>query len=155
MCPADCLQSRLGQTPVLYLALRHQVLDRAGYVFDRHFRIDTMLIEQIDAVGAESLEHAVDHAFDMIWPAVKPGASLAGLLIDVPAELGGDHDPVPERRHALTENALHLMWAVGFGCVEERNAAVVGCSNDVDHLSPRRDRRLIRAAHVLHADTDR
>ncbi len=46
------------------------------------------------------------------------------------------------------------MRAIGLGGVEESDATVEGCPDDVDHLGPGRDRRLVRAAHVLHAETD-
>jgi hypothetical protein len=35
------------------LALRHEVLDRARDVFDRYLGVDSMLVEEIDAVGPE------------------------------------------------------------------------------------------------------
>ena len=39
------------------LSLVHQVLNRSGNVFDRHFRIDAMLIEEVYAVGPQPFEH--------------------------------------------------------------------------------------------------
>lgn len=47
--------------------------------------------------------------------AVQPRQALAGLLVDVPAELGGDHHLIAERRHALAEDALDLEGAIGLG----------------------------------------
>ena len=55
-------EPHLGQAPVQDLALRHQVLDRAGDVLDRDLGVDAVLVEEIDAVGAEALEHALDDA---------------------------------------------------------------------------------------------
>ena len=66
--------------------------------------------------------------------AVEPRTPLAGLLIDVPAELRCDHDLVAERRHAFAEDALHLVRTVGLGRVEEGDATVEGRPDDVDHL---------------------
>ena len=80
--------------------------------------------------------------------------ALAGFLVDVPAELRGDHDLVAERLDAFAENPLHLVRAIGFGRVVERDAALEGRPDDVDHLRPGRDRGLIGAAHVLDADAD-
>ena len=51
---------RFRETEVQHLALSDQLLDRAGDVLDRHVRIDAMLVEQIDAVGAETLERCLD-----------------------------------------------------------------------------------------------
>ena len=61
MRPAQRLQAHFGQAPMQDLALRHQVLDRAGDVLDRDLRVDAVLVEQVDAVGAQALEHAVDY----------------------------------------------------------------------------------------------
>ena len=89
-----------------------------------------------------------------LGPAVEPRAPLAGLEIDVPAELGCDHDLVAERRDAFAEDPLHLMRPVRLGRVEEGDATVEGRPDDVDHLGPAGDRRLIGAAHVLNAEAD-
>ena len=48
----------------------------------------------------------------------------------------------------------HLVRAVGLGRVEEGDAAIEGGPDDVDHLGPGGDRRLIGAAHVLDAEAD-
>ena len=53
---ADRLRAGLGQAEVLDLARLDQVLDRAGDVFDRHIRIDAVLVEQVDDVGPQALE---------------------------------------------------------------------------------------------------
>jgi hypothetical protein len=47
------------------LALSDQLFDRAGDVLDRDVRIDAMLIEKIDAVGAEALERGIDDRLDV------------------------------------------------------------------------------------------
>ena len=85
---------------------------------------------------------------------LSPGRRVAGLLIDVPTELRCNNHLVPERRDAFAENSLHLMWAVSLCGVEERDAAIEGCPDDAYHFGPRWDRRLVSAAHILHADAD-
>jgi hypothetical protein len=95
------------------LAFGHQVFDRPGDVLDRDLRIDPMLVEEVDAVGAKALEHPLDGQLDVGRAAVESGAARAGFEVDVPAELGCDHDPVSEGRDALPENALDLMRASG------------------------------------------
>src|SRR5216684_3458260 len=42
---------------------------RAGDVFDRHVRIDAVLIEQIDDIGLEPLERGRRNLFDVLRPA--------------------------------------------------------------------------------------
>jgi len=51
-----------------------------------------VLIKKIDAVGAQSLEHAFDGQLDMFGTAVEFRTTLAGLRVDVPAELRCDAD---------------------------------------------------------------
>jgi len=52
MCSADCVHAGFGKTKVPYLALGNQFLHRTSHVFDRHIRINTVLIEQINVFGA-------------------------------------------------------------------------------------------------------
>ena len=47
----DCLHSRFRKAEVLHFAFLDQVLHRARHVLDRHVRVDTVLIEQIDDIG--------------------------------------------------------------------------------------------------------
>jgi hypothetical protein len=61
------------------LSLRHQVLDRASDVLDRHRGIDTVLVKQVDAISAQALEHAFDGELDALRPAVESGAALTWL----------------------------------------------------------------------------
>jgi hypothetical protein len=87
-------------------------------------------------------------------PAVQPGKSFPGFLVDVPAELSGDHDLVAERLHRFPKDPFHLMRPVRFCCVEERDATIERRPDDVDHLGTGGDRRLIGATHVLDAEAD-
>lgn len=80
-----------------------------------------MLIEQIDAIRAQALEHSLDDLLDVLGPTVEPGTPLTGLLIDVPAKLGGDDDLVSEGRHGLAQDPLHFEGAIGLGGIKERH----------------------------------
>ena len=84
----------------------------------------------------------------------EPRKSRACFLIDVPTELCCDHDLVAERRDAFSEDTFHLMRAVSLGCVVKGDATLEGRSDDVDHLGPAGDGRLIGAAHILDAEPD-
>ncbi|MNR50242.1 hypothetical protein D3C85_1697330 [compost metagenome] len=61
------------------LALGHQVLHRPGDVLDRHLGIDAVLIQQVDAVGAQTLQHRLHRQLDMVRAADETGAALAGF----------------------------------------------------------------------------
>jgi hypothetical protein len=73
-----------------------EVLD----IFDRHVRVNTVLIKQADNINLEPLERALYGLLDVLWPAVQPRHALhpTGIEIrtDVEPEFGSDH-------HLLTE----------------------------------------------------
>jgi len=68
-------------------------------------RIDAVLVEKIDVVGAEASQHRVRCALDVLRLAVEP-AALARRRINVKAELGGDHDLVAERRQRFPDQGF-------------------------------------------------
>ena len=79
--PADGSHAGFGQPEMPDLALLDQVLDGSRHVFDRHGRIDAMLIEQIDAVGPEPFQRRVGdllmcsgRLFRPSWPNSLPNA---------------------------------------------------------------------------------
>ena len=102
---ADRLHACFGQAEVLDLAFLDQVLHRAGHVFDRHVRIDAVLIEQIDALDLEPLERGLGDLSDVLRPAVQ-ATLLARLRIEVEPELGGDHHLLAERARGLRPRVL-------------------------------------------------
>ena len=154
MRATQSLEPHFGQAPVPHLALLHKVQNNAGDVLDRDGRVDAVLVKEVDAVGLQSLQHSIDDNADVFGLAVQSGKSLPGFLVDVPAELGGDHDIVAERLHRFPKDPFHLMGPVRFCCVEERDATIERRADDVDHLETGGDRRLIGATHVLDAEAD-
>jgi hypothetical protein len=48
----DCFLTRLREAEVQHLALCDEILDRTSHVFDRHGRIHSVLVIQVDAVGS-------------------------------------------------------------------------------------------------------
>lgn len=79
------------------LAFRDQLLHRARDILDRHLRIDSVLIEQIDELRPQSLERSLGDALDVLGPAVE---AVPRAAIGIETELGGDHDPVANRASA-------------------------------------------------------
>ena len=69
----------------LTLPCLNQILHRSGDVFDRHVRVNPMLIEQVDDIHLEPLERALDGLLDVLRPAVQarrpfiPRGSKSGL----------------------------------------------------------------------------
>jgi hypothetical protein len=77
MSSADGLDAGLRQAEMLDLALDDQLLDGAGDVFDRHVEIDTMLVEQVDAICLQALERRLRHGLDMLGAAVGAAGARA------------------------------------------------------------------------------
>jgi hypothetical protein len=73
---ADGLRTWLREAEMLHLALGDQVLDRGGYVLDRHVRVDAMLIEEINHLDAQPLQRRVAHLADVLGPVC--GARVIG-----------------------------------------------------------------------------
>ena len=62
---------------MLDLALRDQVLHRAGDVLDRHIGIDPMLIEEIDRLDPQPLQRAFGRLPDAFGAAVEAAGRSA------------------------------------------------------------------------------
>jgi hypothetical protein len=75
----DRLHARFRKAEVLDLALLDQLLHRASDVFDRHVRIDAVLIEEINALGLQAFERGLGDLPDVLWPAVKARLRVSGF----------------------------------------------------------------------------
>ena len=110
------LNARLRHPEMPDLALRDQFLDRSRDVLDRHIRIDPMLIEKVDRLNSEAFQRAFDSLPDALRP-TGDAAVLAGLEVDVEAELGRNHHLIahrcaePRRRPPRSRTALALAAA--------------------------------------------
>lgn len=129
MRTAHRLHARLREAEVLDLALADQLLDHARNVLDGHVRVDTVLIEEIDAVGLEPLERCIGHLPDALGPAVHARFGVPVLE----AELGRDHDLVAEGSQGLAHH-FFVQGTIGFGGVEERHTALEGFPDQRDRV---------------------
>jgi hypothetical protein len=143
------LHAGLRQPEVPDLAFLNQLLDGAGDVFDRHVLIDAVLIEEVDRVCPEPLQRAFDCSTDVVGIAVE----RAGLL-EIPAELGRDHDLLANRSQRLTDKLLICERAVDLCGVEERDATFDRGSDQGDHLLSV-GRRPVAEAHPHTAEPER
>ena len=123
-----------GEAEVFDFAGGDEVPDGSGYVFNGHFGVDAVLVEEIDAVGLEALEGLFADLLDVLGFAVEGlGAGLAaGDAVE--AELGGDNDLVAVRREGFADEDFVGEGAVDFGGVEEGDAEVDGFVHEVDHF---------------------
>ena len=127
---ADGLHAGFGQTEVLDLARGDQFFHRAGHVFHRHGGIDPVLVEQVDAIGAQTLQRRIAHGADAFWAAVL---ALAAVTV-LEAEFGGDDDLVAHRLQRLAKQVFVSERTIGLGGVKERDALVVGRTDKLDGL---------------------
>ena len=153
MGAADGVGTGFGEPEVGDLAGGDEVLDGAGDVLDRDGRVDTVLVEQVDALDAESLQRAVDGLADVVRPAVE-AATFSGLWVEAPPELGGDDDLVADRTECFTDECLVGERAVDLGGVEERDAEVDGGADQADHRVRVVDGSVV-GAHAHAAETER
>ena len=58
------------------------LLDGAGDILDWHRGIDAVLVEQIDAIRAQALEHSLDGQLDVVGTTVEIRSALAGSARD-------------------------------------------------------------------------
>src|SRR5579875_2435153 len=105
MSAAERLDPGLRHTETFDLALGDQLPHGAGDIFDRHVRIDAVLVEQIDRLDAQAPEGSLDGAADVIGPAADAPV-LPGARIDVETELGGDDDPLAVGPQCLADDLL-------------------------------------------------
>jgi hypothetical protein len=144
MGSADGRCARLGEAEVENFALLDEIADRPGHLLDRYLRIDAVLIEQIDAVGAKALQRAFDGDADVRRAAVHRADAANGVR-DKP-ELARDTHLVAEWGERLAHKLFVRIWAVDLGCIEEGDAVLMGFTKDSDAL------RLICGRSVVGAD---
>jgi uncharacterized protein YbjT (DUF2867 family) len=85
-----------------------EFLHGPGDVFDGHVRVDPVLVEQVDPVGAEPCQRGVDGVADVPGPAVQrlAGVALAGGGVDVEAELRRDDHAVADGGERLADEGF-------------------------------------------------
>ena len=82
------------QSPVQYLSLLHQILDRSGNFFHRHVWIDTVLVQKVNIICTQPPERPFHCATDMVGTAVQSGRLP---FLDPETELRADFHFVTER----------------------------------------------------------
>src|SRR6184192_3127144 len=110
--------------------MRDQFLDRSRHVFDRHVRVDTVLIIEIQDVCPEPFQRTLNALFDALGPAVLD-LLPAGITSD--PELGGDHHLSAYWRQRLPNELFVGVRTVNFGGIEECDAAFDGRADERDH----------------------
>jgi hypothetical protein len=62
-----------------------------------------VLVEEVDAVGLESLQHPFGRGLDVVGAAFQAATAFSRLEVDVPAELRGYHDLIADWRQRFAD----------------------------------------------------
>ena len=123
---ADLVGGPLARAPVQRLAGRHDVAHRPHRLLERRVGVGPVAVEDVDEVGAEPLERAVDGVEQVL--AVERVPHVRDV-VEAPVHLRGQHVR-PSWPAELGDDAAHdrlaLAAGVGLGVVEEVAAGVVG-----------------------------
>ena len=149
---ADRGGARLGQPEVPHLARGDQLADGPGDVLDGHVRVDAVLVEEVDHVGAAAAAATRRR---------RGGSARGGCRVplhravhDVPAELRRDHHLVAHGCQGLADELLVDVGAVHLGGVEERDAEVHGAAQHGDHVLARAGVGPVAHGHAHGAEAD-
>jgi hypothetical protein len=108
-----------------------QFTERSRDLFDRHFRIGMMEIQQVDAVGPKPPKHSLHRPTDIFRLAV---AAYPLVVLEPKTQLTGDDNLVAKRRERFTDDLFVGEGAVYFGYIKEGDATLPRATNDPDHL---------------------
>lgn len=125
MGPPQGRRAGLRQAQVAHLSGPDEFGHGADHVLDGHLGVDPVLVEQVDAVGPQSLQRLLDHRADALGPAVEREAPLGALEIE--SELGREYYPVASAaaQHP-PEEFLVGIGAVNLGGIEQGHARFDG-----------------------------
>jgi hypothetical protein len=99
-----------------------QILDRSRDVLDRYVWVDAVLVEQVDAIGAESFQRRIGDRPDVLRSAVH--TNVRERAAECVAKLGCDYDLIAEGGEGFAHDFLVPIGAVCLGGVEEGDAAL-------------------------------
>ena len=108
-------RARFADAERAHLALLHQLAHGADRILDRHFRIDAVLVIEIDHIDAEALQALLAGLDHEVRPAVGEFAVLAAEI----AELGRQHHAGAAALDRLADEFLVVAGAIGVGTVEK------------------------------------
>ena len=126
MRPPDGLRAGLREPEISDLALSDEIANRSCNVFDRHFWVDPVLVEQVDVVRPEPLQHLVDDLANVLRPAVESSG------IEVETELRREDHLITDRLERFADKGLVQEGPVGLSGVEERHPEVMRVPDEID-----------------------
>ena len=112
------------------LALLDEVGQRAERLVDVDGRVRAVHLVEVDPVGAQAPQRALDLADD---PAARD-AALVGVVAHRSPELRGQDDVVAAALERLADDLLGLAGRVDVGGVDEVDAGIEGAVDDADRV---------------------
>ena len=113
----------LGQTEVSHLARLDQLAHGTDGVLDRHLRVTTVQVVEVDVVDAQATQRRVAGLVHVAG--IAPDRASRGiLLVAHETELGGQHDLVAAAADRPTHELLVRVRSVGIRGVQQRDAQV-------------------------------
>src|SRR5277367_3762590 len=106
----NTLSAGLRHSEVPHLALADQILHGAGDILNGHIGIYPMLIEEIDCIGAQSLQRRVRVLANTFRPAVQSFSRNSFPE----TEFRRNHHVLAKRLDGLPYHFLLQVWAIGF-----------------------------------------
>src|SRR5215211_2640451 len=125
MSTANHLDTRFGEAPVADLSFIDELTDRTGDFFDRHRRVDAVLVKQVDPVCPQPTKRCLGDLLNMLGPAVERRGLLDAFNVDVPTKFCRDHDLITERLDRLADDLFINPRSVNLRCVEESDSALI------------------------------
>ncbi len=120
---------------MLDLAFPDQVPDGSCHILDRHVRVDTVLVEEIDDIGLEPLQGSFRHFPDVLGAAIETRL-LVRFRVDVEAELGRDHDLVKHGCQCLADDLFVREGTIHLGGIEEGDPTLHCRTDEGDGVFP-------------------
>jgi hypothetical protein len=114
--------SSLREADVTDLALGDQLGQSADGLLDGGLRVHPMLVVEVDVVGAEPLQRALDRDADVGWAAVEDARAATGVGDD--AELRRQHNFVAAILDGPADQFLVGVRAVDFSRIQVGDAQV-------------------------------
>ena len=130
---ADRGRRCLGEPEVSDLALGDEIGDGSCCLLDRRVGVDAVLVVEVDVVGAEASQRALDGCTDVGGAAVgAEGVPVAVVLHE--AELGGDLHLVAAALDGASDELLAVEGPVDLGGVDVGDAELEGAVDGADGL---------------------
>jgi len=154
MRASNSLRACLRQAEVLYFALLDQLADSSSDVLNWNVRVNAVLIEKINAIGAQALEGGIRNLTDPFGTAVESLPARASIRVEIETKFGGNYDLVANRLQGFAKKILVGEGAVDLSSIEESDAPINGAANQLDHFVPIL-RGSVREAHAHAAKAER